>query len=131
MLKDIRSKFKERFGRSCNKDHDKRLEYVMASAGSSAVATREEILLALFAGVGDPDCQLALLRGMPHILKLIYQLATNEVWWKRCIRLPDSENDAKIVRIYKNRDWSRWNRKEPKGNYLFLTEVQQDSYYAR
>ena len=69
------------------------------------VATCEEILLTLFAGVGDSECHLSLLRGMPHILKLIYVLATNEhrreSRWKRCIRLPDIHTDAEILECHK------------------------------
>ena len=128
MLKDIRSKLNERFGL------DKRPKFVMASPTECAaeVATKDDILLLLFAGVGDSNCHLSLLRGMPHILKLIFQLATNEYWWKRCIRLPDSEKDAQIVRIYKNRDWNRWHKlREPKGNYLFFTELRASRYDSR
>ena len=53
----------------------------------------------LLAGVADDESVLAKLRGTPHIVRLIFILATNERRWRRCIRLPkktsnDEDNDV-------------------------------------
>ena len=104
-----------------------------SSEGQAEVATSEEILLTLFAGVGDSECHLSLLRGMPHILKLIYMLATNEhrreSRWKRCIRLPDIHTDAEIMEVFSgHQDWEFNIAKsgiQDRGNLLFLTEIDR------
>ena len=52
----------------------------------SALPTR--IGVTLLAGVADDESVLAKLRGTPHIVRLIFILATNERRWGRCIRSP-------------------------------------------
>ena len=100
--------------------------------GEAKVATCEEILLTLFAGVGDSECYLSLLRGMPHIIKLIYILATNEHRrrWKRCIRLPDTHTDAEIMKVFNNHQQWVFNIDksglQDQGNSLFLTGIDRD-----
>ena len=63
-------------------------------------ATRDQILMTLLQGVYDPESPLSTLRGIPHLLRLIFQLATNEFWWRKCVKLPDVDLDAELVELY-------------------------------
>jgi len=47
----------------------------------------------LLAGVSDDESVWAKLRGTPHIVRLIFILATNERRWRRCIRSPKARDD--------------------------------------
>ena len=68
-------------------------------------ATRDQIFLTLLAGVRDPESVLSRLRGIPHLVRFIFQLTTNEQWWKKCIRIADTELEAQILQTLENKKW--------------------------
>jgi len=51
----------------------------------------------LLAAVNDSNSIFSHLRGTPHVLELIIRLATNELRWKKCIRVPNFDLDKEIV----------------------------------
>ena len=117
MIKDIKSKLQKKFQKAAKTTSP--LEPTMAPLP----ATRDEILMTLFKGVYDPESPLSTLRGIPHLLRLIFQLATNEFWWRKCIKLPDRDLDAKLVEMYHNRQL-RYSRKlNNEDTLLFFTEL--------
>ena len=56
-------------------------------------STSTQIGVTLLAGVNDDESVWAKLRGTPHIVRLIFILATNERRWRRCIRCPKTTAD--------------------------------------
>ena len=74
MIKDIKSKLQKQFRKAGTTTAS--LELTMAPLP----ATRDQILMTLLKGVYDPGSPLSTLRGIPHLLHLIFQLATNEFW---------------------------------------------------
>ena len=101
----------------------------LPTTSSTHLTTRDQILVTILAGVHDPLSPLSTLRGIPHLVKLIYQLATNEIWWKKCIRFPDEETDRRVLQLKQGKSWvfdrERPNEKKCNDNdkFLFFTEL--------
>ena len=74
---------------------------------------------------------LSKLGGIPHLVKLIFELATNESFWKKCIRLPETDLDAQIVKAYANREWDQWRKLPRLWDSLFLTELRQVGFKGK
>ena len=82
----------------------------VVSESETIPATRDQIFLTLLAGVQNPDSVLYRLRGIPHLVRFIFNLATNEQWWKKCIRLANTEREAQILQALKNQNWMEFRK---------------------
>ena len=60
-------------------------------------ASIRDVRKTLLAAVNDSNSIFSHLRGTPHVLELIIRLATNELRWKKCIRVPNFDLDKEIV----------------------------------
>ena len=85
----------------------------------------DEIYLILLAGVCDPDSILSLLRGTPHLVDLIFELATNEAWWRKCVRLPNCAVDRRVFDEFyeKGRIWHREKSVDDSDKLIFASEL--------
>ena len=79
-------------------------QHLVPECAPAFSAIYDEIFLTLLAGVHDANSVLSLLRGIPHLVKRIFQLSTNEFWWKRCVRLPDSAVDRRIFDLIRGKE---------------------------
>ena len=82
------------------------------------MAFTKDIWTTLVLGTKDEDSVLSCLRGVPHILRLIFQLVINDRRWKKCIQLPDVHLEGE--------QWETFNsstKKTGKDSFLFLTQV--------
>ena len=92
---------------------------------ASEAATPHQIRTIVLAGIHDPRTYLSLLRGTPHLIQFVYQLATNEHRWKTCIRLPDCQRDAEFFRRSEERG-RKWyplpSTEDERDDFLFQRE---------
>ena len=124
MFKDLKSKIRKRL-RPQDSTSSAPMDVQSAPEVEAFPATRDEIFLALLSGVHDAESPLSALRGIPHVIKLIFTLATNEYWWKKCIVVPDFELDAEIVRLFLNHNISETRKLCKEKEFLFLTELSK------
>ena len=97
---------------------------------SPPCANRDQVLLTLLAGVYDPGSVLSQLRGIPHLVKRVFELSTNELWWRKCIRLPDAELDRKLFQLMQEKGYLFDHRRrhfDDRDRLLFLAEVDARS----
>ena len=91
--------------------------------GRGDMASTQQIWSTLLSGVKDDGSVLSCLRGVPHILTLIYQLVINEFRWKKCIQLPDVHLDGENEAGENGAMFKVSTKKHGKDSFLFLTQV--------
>ena len=80
----------------------------------------------LLAGLYDPESNLSMLRGCPHIMRLIWDMVTQ--YWKEMVEMP---NKAEVDKRYEDGDI---NIGDMRSAYLFITPLRlrriRGGYYS-